>query len=95
MTKPLPDPDPADTALDFSHLRRETRTALELAIVSLAPSGLIDRLASVAGLLEALGELPPSSAPVLALSARLAKRSHGALEEWQKWQAHHLAKVKA
>jgi hypothetical protein len=31
--------------LDLSHLRREARTALELAIIALAPDELIERLA--------------------------------------------------
>jgi hypothetical protein len=52
----------AGTPMDFSHLRREARTALELAIVALAPSALVDRLATAAGLLEALVELPKDSA---------------------------------
>src|SRR5207302_86059 len=39
--------------MDLNHLRRESRTALELAIVELAPTDLIDRLAVVTGLLEA------------------------------------------
>ena len=51
------------TRLDLSHLRREARTALELAIVELAPNDLIDRLGLVTGLLEALAELPANSAP--------------------------------
>jgi len=55
------------TRLDLSHLRREARTALELAIVELAPNDLIDRLALVTGLLEALAELPANSAPAIAL----------------------------
>jgi hypothetical protein len=61
-----------ETPLDLSHLRREARTALELAVVALAPSDLVDRLAVVAGLLEAIVELPPNSAPVLALLPNLS-----------------------
>jgi hypothetical protein len=85
----------ADTPLDLSHLRRETRTALELAVVALAPSDLVDRLAGVAGLLEAIAELPPDSAPVLALVPTLSKRARTALADWSAWQADHLAKSKA
>ena len=55
-----------EKVLDLTHLRRETRTALELAVVALAPSELIDRLAKSAGLLEAIAELPTDSAPVVA-----------------------------
>ena len=85
----------ADTPLDLSHLRREARTALELAVVALAPSALIYRLAQVAGLLEAIVELPPNRPPVVALVPRLSKRAHSALADWNVWQAEHLAKAKA
>jgi hypothetical protein len=84
-----------ETPLDLSHLRRETRTALELAVVALAPMDLIDRLAGVAGLLEALVELPPNSPPVLALVPSLSKRGRSALTDWNSWHKEHLGKVKA
>ena len=80
----------AERSLDLSHLRRDARTALELAVVALAPTELIDRLAAAAGLLEALAELPTDSAPVIALLPALVVRTRGALEDWQKWQAQHL-----
>jgi hypothetical protein len=80
------------TPLDLSHLRREARTALELAVVALAPPELVDRLAISAGLLEALAELPTDSAPVTALVPKLAARTRGALDEWQRWQHEHLEK---
>jgi hypothetical protein len=73
------------TRLDLSHLRREARTALELAIVELAPNDLIDRLAIVAGLLESLAELPADSAPAIALGPPTADRAHVALKVWQDW----------
>jgi hypothetical protein len=82
----------SETALDLAHLRRETRTALELAIVALAPSDLIDSLAVSAGLLEALVGLPTDSAPVVALVPAVAKRAKGALESWSKWQNEYLEK---
>jgi hypothetical protein len=78
------------TTLDLSHLRREARTALELAVAAMASSEMIDRLAAAAGLLEAIGELPPNSPPVLALVPQLVKRSRAALDEWQRWQEVHL-----
>jgi len=87
--------EPGESALDLSHLRRETRTALELAVVALAPSDLIDRLASVAGLLEALVELPLDSPPVLTLVPKLTNRARSALEGWQRWQTDHLSNAKA
>ena len=81
-----------ETPLDLSHLRRESRTALELAVVALAPAELVDRLAISAGLLEALAELPTDSAPVMTLVPKLATRTRSALDEWQKWQREHLEK---
>jgi hypothetical protein len=81
-----------ETQMDLRHLRREAQTALELALVALAPSELSDRLALAAGLLEALVELPPSSAPVVARIPALVARAKSALAEWQKWQKEHLEK---
>ena len=78
--------------MDISHSRREVRTALELAVVTLAPAELVDRLAAAAGLLEALGELPTDSAPVIALVPSVQSRTKNALDDWQEWQAEHLEK---
>jgi hypothetical protein len=66
---------------------------LELAVVALAPSDLLERLAAAAGLLEAIAELPPNSVPLIALVPDVARRAHRVLEEWKAWQAEH--KVKA
>jgi hypothetical protein len=86
---------PPNELLDLSHLRRDARTALELAVVALAPSTLVDELAATAGLLEALVELPSNSPPVVALVPKLLKRTREALEAWQDWQAKHLVKGRA
>ncbi|MDB4984994.1 MAG: hypothetical protein JWN04_172 [Myxococcaceae bacterium] len=80
----------AITAMELRHLRRETRTALELAVVALAPAKLIDRLAMSTGLLETLTELPVDSPPSLALVSRVLPRTKEALDDWQRWQAEHL-----
>jgi hypothetical protein len=82
MASQDPAPDPT-TRLDLSHLRRDSRTALELAIIELAPSDLIDSLAMVTGLLEALAELPPDSEPAMALGHATADRARVALKQWQ------------
>ena len=79
-----------DSETDLRHLRREVRTALELAVVALAPSELVDHLAASAGLLEALAELPTDSAPVTALVPRLVDRTRRALDSWLRWQKDHL-----
>ena len=73
--------------MDLSHLRRDSRTALELAIIELAPTDLIDRLAVVSGLLEALSELPPDSAQTIALGPGSAERARVALTMWREWSA--------
>jgi hypothetical protein len=78
-------PDESTTRLDLSHLRREARTALELAIVELAPTDMIERLALVTGLLEALAELPADSSPALALGPSTADRARVALKMWRDW----------
>jgi hypothetical protein len=80
------------TSLDLSHLRRDARTALELAIVAMAPSEIVDRLAAAAGMLEALVELPADSAPVAALVPGVATRARTALDDWQTWQRKYLEK---
>ena len=87
--------DNSEAALDLSHLRRETRTALELAVVASAPQDLIDRLAWAAGLLEAIVELPSNSAPVLALVPKLTTRAKRTLLQWSDWQAERLARDQA
>jgi hypothetical protein len=81
-----------ESQMDLSHLRRDSRTALELAVVAMAPPELIERLAASAGLLEALAELPTDSTPVVALVPKLVTRTRSALEDWQKWHHEHLAR---
>jgi hypothetical protein len=81
------EPGEPTNRLDLSHLRREARTALELAIVELAPNDLIDRLALITGLLEALAELPADSAPAIALGPPTADRARVALAAWRAWSA--------
>jgi hypothetical protein len=73
--------------LRANHLRREVKTALELAVASLAPTDLVDRLAVAAGLLEALAEFPADAAPVVATSPRAVALAEAALKEWRLWEA--------
>ena len=82
----------SESQMDLSHLRRESRTALELALVAMAPSDLVDRLATSAGLLEALVELPTDCAPVIALVPSLVGRTRSALDDWQTWHHEYLEK---
>jgi hypothetical protein len=84
--------DEADPQPKLTHLRRDARTALELAVIALAPAALVARLAASAGLLEALAELPTDSPPVVALVPRVVTRAQRALEDWQKWHQAYLDK---
>ena len=76
-----------EEALRLSHLRREVKTALELAVAALAHAEVIDGLATAAGLLEALAEFPKSSAPVLATLPRASELAERSLQAWRDWQA--------
>ncbi len=78
--------------LDLNHLRRETRTALELAIVALAPVELTDRLAIAAGMLEVITDVPEVGVPARALVAGTVDRARGALQAWHDWEHSHLSK---
>ena len=89
---PSTEAEQGESQMDLSHLRRESRTALELAVVAMAPSELVDRLATSAGLLEALAELPKDSTPVIAIVPRVVTRTRSNLEDWQKWHHEHLEK---
>src|SRR5207247_5219691 len=80
------------SSLDLVHQRREARTALELAVVALAPWEVIERLATAAGLLEALSELPSDSPPARTLLPRAATLAKTALEAWHKWNMTHLTR---
>jgi hypothetical protein len=74
-------------ALRASHLRREVKTALELAVASMGPTEMVDRLAVAAGLLEALSEFPPDAAPVVATTPRAVAIADEALKAWHAWEA--------
>lgn len=76
--------------MDLVHLRRETRTSLELAIVALAPSDLVERLATASGLLEALVELPPGSPPARTLIPSTTSRARSAVRLFYEWQSKRL-----
>ena len=48
----------AATPLELRHLGRDVKTALELGIVAMAPTEVVENLALAAGFLSALEELP-------------------------------------
>ena len=78
--------------LELVHLRRDARTSLELAIVGLAPGNLIESLALVSGMLEAIAELPLESPPVAAMLPSLVIKARGALAQWNAWHVEHLGR---
>jgi hypothetical protein len=81
--------------MQLLHLAREAKTALELAIVGMAPRDLVDRLAVVAGLLEAFTGLALDDTATLPLLASAIERAKQALAEWQRWQTDHPPKATA
>src|SRR3954467_3803057 len=82
-----PEQQRTDEALRVSHLRREVKTALELAVAALAHAEVIDGLATAAGLLEALKWLPKPAAPVLAPWPRATELAERSLQVWRDGQA--------
>jgi hypothetical protein len=76
-------------AMHISHVTRQVKTALELAIAAFAPTELVDRLAVVAGLLDALQSLAIDDTTQLPLIGKTRERAHSALEAWSRWQADH------
>jgi len=83
------------TPMELRHLAREVKTGLELAIVALAPSNIVEGLASAAGLLDAVVELPLDSPALAALVPGLDARARTALKTWAAWREEHLGKLSA
>ncbi|HEX7507869.1 MAG TPA: hypothetical protein VF550_13920 [Polyangia bacterium] len=77
---------------ELARLRQEARARLDLAVVALAPSQLIERLALAVGLLESLSELPVNSPPVVALVPKTIARSKSSLDDWRSWHKQHRQK---
>lgn len=78
-----------DKQTEIRHLLRNIKTSLELAIVARAPSELLNRLGRVAGLLDALGQLPMDDGPTQALTRGLIADGLAAIDAWSKWQRSH------
>jgi hypothetical protein len=74
------------TAMRLRHLAREVSTALELALVRMAPNPLIEQLASVTGLLTALQELPLDTESLRMWGDQAGERAERALAEWNAWE---------
>ena len=75
-----------DKQTEIRHLLRSVKTSLELAIVARAPADLLNRLARVSGLLDAVSQLPLDEGPAQAMIARLIADGAAAVDAWEKWQ---------
>ena len=82
--------DSAGSQLDMStelrHLLRDVKTSLELAIVARAPEDLVNRLARVSGLLDAVSQLPADEGPAREMAATLFADAVSAVELWRVWE---------
>jgi hypothetical protein len=78
-----------DRQTEIRHLLRNVKTSLELAIVSRAPPDLLNRLGRVAGLLDAISQLPTDEGPAQALTAGLMADGLAAVDAWNKWHLSH------
>ena len=77
------------------HLGREIKTSLELAIAAGAPSDLVDRLATAAGLLDAIVSLGLERDAGLPLVGTTCTRATDALTDWQRWRDDNPSKARA
>lgn len=78
-----------DKQTEIRHLLRNVKTSLELAIVGRAPAALLNRLGRVAGLLDAISQLPPDEGPTQTLIPGLIADGVSAVDAWSKWQRSH------
>jgi hypothetical protein len=75
-----------DTPTEIRHLLRTVKTSLELAIMAGAPGDLVNRLARVSGLLDAVSQLPTDEGPAAELAGPLLVDALSAVELWRVWQ---------
>ena len=75
-----------DTTGEIRHLLRTVKTSLELAILARAPVDLVNRLARVSGLLDAVSQLPTDEGPAQEMTATLIADAFSAVEVWRVWE---------
>lgn len=75
-----------DKPTEIRHLLRRVKTSLELAIVARAPTDLINRLARVSGLLDAVSQLPFEEGPARNMTNALLADAVSAVELWRVWE---------
>jgi len=78
-----------DKQMEIRHVLRNVKTSLELAIVARAPSELLNRLGRVAGLLDAVSQLPIDEGPAQALISGLIADGLASVDAWEKWHRSH------
>jgi len=78
-----------DKQTEIRHLLRTVKTSLELAIMARAPADLLNRLGRVAGLLDAVSQLPTDEGPAQTLISGLIADGLAAVDVWNKWQRSH------
>jgi hypothetical protein len=79
------------SAMQLRHVHRDVSNALELALVALAPNSMIEALASTAGLLGALQELPLDSDSLRVWASEALVRAERSLSEWRVWERRRTA----
>jgi hypothetical protein len=77
---------PLDMASEMRHLLRTVKTSLEVAIMAQAPSDLVNRLARVSGLLDAVSQLPTNEGPASEMTPALLADALSAVELWRVWE---------
>ena len=82
----------ADTLKELGRLHQEARAALDLAVVALAPSELVERLAAAVGLLDSLADLPADSPPIIAMVPKTVTQATKSLCDWRAWHKQYLAR---
>lgn len=78
-----------DNQTQIRHVLRNVKTSLELAIVARAPADLLNKLGRVAGLLDAVSQLPINEGPAQALRVGLIADGLAAIDAWHTWQRSH------
>ena len=77
------------STMQLRHLAREISSAVELALVRMAPNPLIEELAAVAGLLGALQELPLDTEALRVWASQAIARAAQSMERWRAWEERH------
>ena len=75
-----------DKLSEMRHLLRAAKTSTELAILARAPTELVNRLARVSGLLDAVSQLDVDAGPARELTPSLIADALATIESWRSWE---------